>query len=99
MSDPSRGSVQRSRTGQLWPVLVVAAGVLGGVVIAVVGSNTWRAGSLVIGGSLLVGAALRLALPDRQVGLLQVRSRAFDILALLVGGVAIIALALALGNR
>lgn len=84
------------RTGRWWPVLVVCAGVLLGLVISVVGPDSWRLGGLVIGCALLVGAAIRIVLPAREVGLLQVRSRGFDIAALTIGGVAIIALAIAI---
>jgi Protein of unknown function (DUF3017) len=87
------------RARQLWPLLVVAGGVLLGVAIAALGDNTWRLGCLVIGSALLVGAVIRLALPEREAGLLQVRSRAFDLVALLVGGVAIIALAIVVPGR
>ena len=67
-----------------------------GLVISVVGPDSWRLGGLVIGCALLVGAAIRIVLPAREVGLLQVRSRGFDIAALTIGGVAIIALAIAI---
>jgi hypothetical protein len=87
------------RPGRWWPVLIVASGVLVGLVLSVVGQNTWRLGGLVIGCALLAGAGIRIVLPAREAGLLQVRSRGFDITALLVGGVAIIALAIAIPGR
>ncbi len=68
-----------ARALRAWPLLVVLAGVLAGLGLAVLGPATWRAGCLVIGGALGLGAVLRIALPSREAGLLQVRSKAFDI--------------------
>ncbi len=82
--------------GRWWPVLVVAAGVVAGLLIAVLSRDSWRVGAVVIGCSLLLGAGIRIALPPREAGLLQVRSRAFDVVALIVGGLAIVVLALAI---
>ena len=70
-------------------------GVAAGLAIAIVGSDTWRFGSLVIGASLGVGAVERLALPRSEAGLLQVRSKPFDVAALAICAAAIIALAIA----
>ena len=77
-----------------WPLLVVVAGVLLGLVVAFVGDATWRAGSLVIGAALLVGAVERLVLPRRGAGLLEVRGKAFDVAVLALAGVAVVVLAL-----
>jgi hypothetical protein len=96
VSSPLSGA---TRTGRWWPVVVVAAGVLIGLVISVLGRDSWRLGGLVIGCALLVGAVIRVVLPRREAGLLAVRSRAFDILAMTIGGVAIIALAIAIPGR
>ena len=82
------------RASGWWPLLVVVGGVAAGLVIALVGEDTWRVGSVVIGGSLVVGAVERLALPPRAAGLLQVRGRWFDVAALGLTGAAVIALAL-----
>ena len=60
-------------------------GVVIGLAIAVVGDQTWRLGGLIIGTSLLIGAVIRGALPGRDAGLLQVRSRRFDITVLASG--------------
>jgi hypothetical protein len=49
---------------------------------------------LLIGASLGVAAVERIALPSRDAGLLQVRTKAFDVTVLAVGAVAIIALAI-----
>lgn len=65
-----------------------------GLAIAVFGDDTWRAGCLVIGGSLCVGALERIVLPRRNAGLMQVRGQGFDVAVLALTGGAIIALAL-----
>ena len=83
------------RPRRQWPLLLVSAGVLGGVVAVLVGAQNWRPGSVVVGGSLVLGALLRLTLSNRRAGLLQVRSKAFDVVVLLLAGVAIVILALA----
>ena len=91
---PRRDHRVPSRSLRQWPLLIVVAGVLIGLAVAVVGANTWRLGGLVIGSSLAVGAVIRIALPDREAGLLQVRTRAFDIAVLALTGAAIIVLTL-----
>ena len=48
---------------------------------------------------MLIGAVIRGALPGRDAGLLQVRSRPFDITVLTLGGIAIIALSIAVPGR
>ena len=77
-----------------WPLLVVVVGVVAGLVVAWLGESTWRIGCLMIGGALVVGAAERLALADREAGLLQVRSKAFDVAVLALTGAAVIVLAI-----
>ena len=81
-----------------WPLLVVLAGVLCGLGVALLGRDTWRLGCLIIGGALAVGAVERLALPEREAGLLQVRGRIFDIMVMAFTGAGIIALAIAVPN-
>ena len=98
ISTPRRARAEpaaAARALRAWPLLVVLAGVVGGLVLATLGPETWRAGCLIIGASLGVGALLRLALPSREAGLLQVRGKAFDITLLLVLAVAVIVLAIA----
>ena len=95
----SRDAGPASRSTRLWPLLVVLIGVLLGLAMAVVGAQTWRLGGLIIGTSLLIGAVIRGALPGRDAGLLQVRSRPFDITVLTLGGIAIIALSIAVPGR
>ena len=93
MTDAGPVKPYRNR-GRPWPLLLVLAGVLCGLVVAVVGPDSWRLGCLVIGGSLLVGAVERVVLPARDVGLLDVRGRAFDTAVLALAGAAIVALAI-----
>ena len=69
----SRDAVRRAAAPAV-PLLVVSIGVVVGLVVAVVGAQTWRLGGLIIGTSLLVGAVIRGALPGRDAGLLQVRA-------------------------
>ena len=88
-------SVAAARTLRAWPVVLVLFGVVAGLGIALVWDSGWRLGCLVIGGSLGLGAIERLALPSRDAGLLQVRSKAFDAGMLTVLSAAIIVLALA----
>ena len=82
--DPVGGGPVRPR--RQWPLLLVSALVLGGVVSALLGPDTWRAGCLVVGGALVLGALLRLVLTTRAAGLLRVRSKAFDVGVMLLAG-------------
>ena len=84
-----------ARTLRAWPLVVVLIGVVAGLGIALVSESAWRLGCLVIGSSLGLGAVLRIALPSREAGLLQVRSKAFDAGMLIVLAAAIVALAIA----
>ena len=96
---PRPESSAAAKSLRQWPLLVIIAGVAAGLVIVFLGQSTWRLGCLVIGASLAVGAVERIALPSREAGLLQVRSKGFDVAVLLLGAVAIIALAIAVPDR
>ena len=96
---PRPESSAAAKSLRQWPLLVIIGGVVAGLVIAFVGDATWRLGCLVIGASLAAGAIERMALPSREAGLLQVRSKGFDVVVLLLGAVAIIALAIAVPDR
>ncbi|MFT2018007.1 DUF3017 domain-containing protein [Streptomyces sp. 796.1] len=67
-------SGQAPAPARQWPLLTVLAGVAAGLLV--VAFDAHRAGTLVIGVSLLVGAVLRWVLPS--VGMLAVRSRFTD---------------------
>ena len=73
-----------------WPLLTVLAGVAIGLTITAAGS--FRAGLIVVGGCLLLGAVLRWLLPE--VGMLAVRSRFTDLITYGALGAAIVLLAL-----
>ncbi|MHA6792811.1 DUF3017 domain-containing protein [Pseudonocardia bannensis] len=74
--------------GPLTLVLLIALLGLGRVL-----TEHWREGSVLLGGSLLVAAALRVVLPPDLVGLLAIRSRAVDVLC--YGGFGLVVVALA----
>lgn len=80
-----------ARTLTRWPLLIVLGIVVAGMALVV--AQHWRLGSGVIGIGLCVGAVGRAFLPRRVAGLLQVRSKAFDVSFLSVAGVGIIVLA------
>ena len=67
------------RLGVWW---LCAAGLVLGVGIMVVDGSRLRTGGYVVAGSLAAAALLRLLLPRRLAGGLQVRSRAVDVLTL-----------------
>lgn len=78
-------------TQKQWPLLLVLLVVLAGLGLV---WWSWPVGVLVFAGGVLLGAVLRLVLPRREVGLLAVRGRAFDVVFLMVCGVSLMALAL-----
>ncbi|MDX6228639.1 MAG: hypothetical protein QOI76_2029 [Frankiales bacterium] len=82
------GRVRRP-LGEL-PVAVVLL-IAGGGVAAITLSH-WRRGMFLVGLAALVAAVLRLVLHSRDAGLLVVRSRVFDVLALTFMGVAVLVL-------
>ncbi|HVF05816.1 MAG TPA: DUF3017 domain-containing protein [Frankiaceae bacterium] len=66
---------------------VVVVG-LGGVLYAAV-FHYWRRGVYIVAAACVLGALLRLVLPARRVGSLAVRTRAVDVVTLLVLGAAL----------
>ncbi len=80
-----------STLGGLVYLIVVAATAVGLLVVAF---GPWRRGVGLIGVALLLGAAMRAVLPDRDAGMLRVRrNRWFDVLMLSGVGSALIVLA------
>ncbi len=75
-----------------WPLVLVLAIV--GTGLGVVADNHFRRGTVLIGGAVCLGALLRAALPSERAGVMRVRSRALDVLALafLGGGTLVAAL-------
>ena len=84
------------RFGALW---LVTAGLVTG--LAVIGFGYVRPGGLVVAGTLVAAAMLRLTLPRGPAGALVVRSRPADVVFLLgLGlGLFVIVLSLDLGPR
>ena len=76
MTDPADSPQPSSRPLRAnWPFAVVCFGVLAGLGVVVV-LDRFRRGTLVMAAAVLLGAWLRVLLPERQVGLLRVRGRA-----------------------
>ncbi|MCF8611732.1 DUF3017 domain-containing protein [Gordonia sp. HY285] len=55
--------------------------------------DRWRRGAFVFGAALLVAGTIRALLPTTRVGLLQVRSRPFDVATMAVLGASVLWLA------
>jgi len=87
-----RPPIRGGWVGRQWPLLTVLGG--GVVGLALVALDHFRIGCLVLGASVLYAALARLALPARRVGLLVVRSRAFDVLVLAGMGAALVVFAI-----
>ncbi|MBA3618097.1 MAG: DUF3017 domain-containing protein [Acidothermales bacterium] len=85
MSSP--GWAGRDRRVREWPLLLVLAVAATGLVIAALAN--FRTGSLVVAIALLLAAALRVVLPQRDAGLLAVRRRSVDVLTLGLLGTAL----------
>jgi len=80
-----------STIGGLFYLIMLAVALVG---LGIAASGSWLLGMLVLGGSLVVGAIVRLFLNPYNAGMLAVRNKAFDAGALLLLGAAIITLAL-----
>ena len=84
----SRAETRPRRRGfHEWPILVVCLGILGG--LSYMGMHHFKRGSIVIAAFVCLAAVLRAVLPERAAGMLAVRGRIVDVLALLTLGVAI----------
>jgi Protein of unknown function (DUF3017) len=92
-----RAAEERDRAPWYVRELALTVGLAGVVIglIMVVVQYRWRVGVVGIGADMLLLAVARLVLPTRRVGVLAVRSRWFDVLTLLVLGVAVVGLTLA----
>jgi multisubunit Na+/H+ antiporter MnhB subunit len=71
--------------------LVLTVALAGMVLVAL---QHWRRGAAVIGGALLLAAALRAVLPNERAGLIALRSRGVDVL--LYGALGLVILVVAL---
>lgn len=74
------------------PYLLVLCGVAAG--LAVVATNHFRRGSVLIAASVFAGALARLLLPERLAGMLAVRRRWVDVLLMTAAAVGITLVAL-----
>ncbi|GAA4606760.1 hypothetical protein GCM10023195_24820 [Actinoallomurus liliacearum] len=82
---PARPAVPRW-LGQL-PYIFVLCGVAAG--LAVVATNHFRRGSMLIAASVFIGALARLVLPESQTGMLAVRRRWVDVMLMTVAAVGV----------
>ncbi|HKE52553.1 MAG TPA: DUF3017 domain-containing protein [Actinomycetes bacterium] len=84
--------VRVERRWREWPIALVLSCVT--ISLIVVAANHFRRGSVLLAASVLLATGLRLVLPARQAGLLAVRSRLVDVIALggLGGGLMVLAL-------
>lgn len=87
-----RPPIRGGWVGRQWPLLSVLGGGVTGLGLVFV--DHFRSGCLILGMSVLFAMLARLVLPARRVGLLVVRSRAFDVLVLATMGVALVVLAI-----
>jgi Protein of unknown function (DUF3017) len=78
------------------PYLIVLAGAGLGLSLAVRDAAHAALGAGLLGGSLLLAALARLALPERYAGVLASRRKASDVLAFAALGAAVVAVALTL---
>jgi len=93
----ARAAGSQVSSAALVPYLVVLVCVAAGIYIAWhEGSHGGGRGAVIAGVALLVGAAIRLALPARLAGLLAVRHRATDVVTLVVLGVSLLTAGLVL---
>jgi hypothetical protein len=72
------------------PFVIVIAIVLAATAYLYLFHGHWRRGTAGIGAGLVVAAVLRLVLPSRRVGMLNVRGRWLDTLCYLALGVVIL---------
>jgi hypothetical protein len=75
---------------------VLAATVVG---VGIAWSGDWRLGVKWIGGALVAAGLLRLAMPQKDAGMLAVRHRAFDVLLLAGVGAALVFLSESIPNQ
>lgn len=78
---------------RMWTLLVCVGVLVTGFGLVAVG--LWRAGSVVMGCAMLVGAIERAILPDDAAGLLKVRRKSFDVVVMALAGVSVVVFALA----
>jgi hypothetical protein len=93
----ARLTTAHRRRWREWPLgAVLLVGLVG---VALVATQHVKRGSVVLGTALLLAAVLRAMLPAREVGLLAVRGRFFDVLWCGTLGAAIVVLAIVVPPR
>ena len=85
-----------STIGGMIYLAVLAIAMLGLVLVA---TYSWRTGVSVLGGGLLLAALGRVALSDFESGMLRVRGKIFDVVALSGLGALMIVLAIVIPNQ
>jgi predicted neutral ceramidase superfamily lipid hydrolase len=80
----------RSQGSRIYLALLVGVGV--GLLMVV--SGPWRQGLMVVGVTFVIGAMARVVVPAEHVGMLRVRSKAFDVFWTTTLGVSLFVLAL-----
>lgn len=85
-----------STIGGMFYLLVLTVALVG---VGLVATGSWRSGVKVIGGSLLLAAAVRLVLSDRDAGMLAVRHKSIDVTLLVVVGMVMVFLAGSIPNQ
>lgn len=76
------------------PLVAVTLVITAAVILIL--ADRWRRGAFVFGGAMLLAGVLRWILEPDEVGVLAVRSKAFDVGAMLTVGGAIMALAVSI---
>jgi hypothetical protein len=91
---PPEGAAPEARSRRFgeWPLAIVMAVILAG--LAVVASGHFRRGTVVLSFGVALALFLRLLLPSREAGMLQVRSKRIDVavLAVLAVGTGVLSL-------
>lgn len=75
------------RTIDQWPLALVLVGLAAGLVT--LSFYDFRVGSIMLGASVVFGAALRMVLPRDRAGLLAIRSRPVDLVTMYGLGIAL----------
>lgn len=96
MSDEAPKRPRPSTVGGKLYLVVIAIGAVG---LTLVAAGPWRAGVITLGLGLLLAASARGVLSDYDSGMLRVRSRLFDVVALTAVGGALILLAIVIPNQ
>jgi peptidoglycan/LPS O-acetylase OafA/YrhL len=96
VTDPVEPRRVPSTPGGAVYLVVVALSAVG---LAIVAWGPWRRGVALIGVALLLGALVRVFLRENDAGMLRVRSRWFDVIALAGVGATLLVLASVIPNQ